>query len=275
LTEDLVLLDKADGIATLTLNRPDKLNAMNEALLLQLSGRLHELDDADDVSVVIIRGAGRSFCAGYDISPDNDGKRSQFLTGGDVVGDRWRLRRNSKRWLELWDLQTPVIAQVHGHCLAAGSELALMCDLIVAADDAEIGFPAVRGLGVPPLSVYPIFLGIRKAKQLLLTGDTVSGLEAARIGMVNESVPADELEENVQRLARRIALIPKDLLALNKASVNAAYEVLGFRTAALLGADFDALSHRTRAVLDFANLAEREGLGTALSDRDKKFEVGR
>lgn len=275
MTNDLVLLETGDHVATLTLNRPEKLNALNEALLSQFSARLEEIDRADDVSVVVVKGAGPSFCAGYDISPENDGQRSRYLKDGDVVGDRWRLRRNSKRWLELWDLRTPVIAQVHGHCLAGGSELALMCDLVVASDDARIGFPPVRGLGVPPLSVYPLLLGIRRAKQMLLTGDTISGAEAADIGMVNESVPADDLDRATRALASRIAMIPKDLLALNKASMNTVYDVLGFRTAALLGADFDALSHRTSAVLGFVDLAEREGLGAALDDRDRKFEVGR
>ncbi len=272
MSQDVVLLEKSDRVATVTLNRPDKLNAMNEALLEALSSRLEELDSCDDVSAIVIRGAGRSFCAGYDIAPDNDGSRSGYLKSGDVVGDRWRLRRNAKRILELWDLRTPVIAQVHGHCLAGGSQLALMCDLVVAADDAQIGFPAVRGLGVPPLNVYPFFVGLRKAKQLLLTGDSVTGVEAARIGMVNASVPVEELADTTRALALRVAKIPKDLLALNKASVNAVYEVLGFRAAALQGADFDALSHRTGAVLDFFDLAEREGLAAALQARDVKFE---
>jgi enoyl-CoA hydratase len=272
MSQDVVLLEKTDRVATVTLNRPDKRNAMNEALLEGLSGCLQELDGSDDVSVIILRGAGRAFCAGYDIEPSNDGARSGYLKSGDVVGDRWRLRRNAKRMLELWDLRTPVIAQVHGYALAGGSELALMCDLVVAADDAKIGFPAVRGLGVPPLSIYASVIGIRWAKQLLLTGDSVTGAEAARIGMINTSVPAEDLAGATHALASRVAKIPKDLLALNKASVNTAYEVLGFRAAALLGADFDALSHRTPAVLDFFARAESDGLAAALRDRDAKFE---
>ena len=272
MSEDVVLLQKADRVATVTLNRPDRLNAMNEDLLSALSGCLQELEGSDDVSVIILRGAGRAFCAGYDIAPDNDGARSGYLKSGDVVGDRWRLRKNAKRMLELWDLRTPVIAQVHGYALAGGSELALMCDLVIAADDAKIGFPAVRGLGVPPLGIYASLLGIRRAKQLLLTGDSVTGIEAARIGMINASVPAENLADAAHALASRVAKIPKDLLALNKASLNTALEVSGFRAAALLGADFDALSHRTPAVLDFFARAESDGLAAALRNRDAKFE---
>lgn len=138
-------------MATVPLNRPENLNAMNEDLLQSLSDRLEELDSSPDVSVIIIRGAGRAFCTGYDIAPDNDGSRSGYLESGDVVGDRWRRRRrNAKRLLELWDLRTPVIAQVHGYCLAGGSQLALMCDLVVTADDAQIGFPAA---GAGPASL--------------------------------------------------------------------------------------------------------------------------
>lgn len=270
--DEEVLVERDARVATVTLNRPHKRNALNERLLAAFSRRMGELDASGDVSVIIVKGAGPCFSAGYDIAHANDSARSKYLKEGDVVGDRWRLRRNSRRWLDLWELRTPVIAQVHGHCLAGASELALMCDLVVAADDAKIGFPAVRGLGVPPLSVYPLLMGIRKAKELLFTGDSISGAEAARLGLINSAVPAESLEQTTRALAARIAKIPKDLLALNKASANAAYEAMGFRAAALLGAEFDAMAHRTRAVLDWMDSVERYGLRDAVRRRDARFE---
>lgn len=239
----------------------------------EMQDALITLDDDPGVSCIILRGAGRAFCTGYDITPDKDGYRSAARRNMDIIGDRERLRRVVTRWFHaIWDLRTPVIAQVHGHCLAGGSELALMCDLIIAADDARIGHPAVRAIGVPPTNIYPYALGLRKAKEMVLTGDTLTGAEAARQGVINDCAPVDQLESVTLALAERIAQTPKEMLALNKQSVNKAYEVMGIRLGAHLGVEYDTMGHFTRTAFDFWEVAEREGLKAALNRRDDPFE---
>lgn len=267
-----ILVERLDRVARLTLNRPEKLNALSEALMREMDDALVSLDDDAGVSVIILRGAGRAFCAGYDITPDKSGFRTKARKNMDITGDRERLRRLVTRWFNaIWDLRTPVIAQVHGHCLAGGSELAMMCDLVVAADDARIGHPAVRAMGTPPTNIYPYIMGLRKAKEMVLTGEVLTGVRAAELGVVNYHYPAEELERTTLELAQRIARTPKEMLALNKMSVNKAFEVMGIRLGAHLGVEYDAMGHFTRTAFEFWEVAERDGLKAALDRRDKPF----
>jgi len=268
-----IIVEKLERVARVTLNRPDKLNALSGPLMKEMEQALIELDDAEETSVVIVRGAGRAFCAGYDITPAKGDTRAKARQNMDITGDRERLRRTVTRWFNaLWDLRMPVIAQVHGHCLAGGSELAMMCDLVVAADDARIGHPAVRSMGTPPTNIYPYLLGLRKAKEMVLTGEVLSGIRAAELGVVNYHYPADRVEAETLALARRIAKTPKEMLALNKMSVNKAFEVMGIRLGAHLGVEYDAMGHFTRTAFDFWEVAERDGLKAALDRRDKPYE---
>lgn len=265
-----LLYDVADRVATLTLNRPEKRNALNAGLLREFDDVLRAVEADDAASVLIIKGAGATFCAGYDLaSPPAD--PNQPPPRADIMQDRLQLQGFVRRWLQIWDLRKPVIAQIHGYCLAGGSELALMCDLKVAAENAQIGFPPIRAQGSPVTQIYPWLLGINKAKELLLTGDTVSGAEAAAMGLVNRTVPPDQLESEVRRLATRIAAIPLDLLTMNKVAVNRMFEVMGFRTALLLGAEYDTMAHFTRPVREFNRMMREKGVRAAIEERDAPF----
>lgn len=268
-----ILVERIERVARLTLNRPDKLNSMTETMMREMQDALIALDDDPNVSVIIIRGAGRAFCTGYDITPEKGGTRAYARENKDITGDRERLRRVVTRWFNaIWDLRTPVIAQVHGYCLAGGSELALMCDLIVAADDAQIGHPAVRAIGVPPTNIYPYALGLRKAKEMVLTGDTMTGAEAMQRGVINYRSTSAELDATTLALAQRISKTPKELLALNKQSVNKAYEVMGIRLGTHLGVEYDTIGHFTKTAFEFWEVAERDGLKAALNRRDNPFK---
>ncbi len=270
---ETVLCDVDGAVGTITLNRPEKLNAMSPQLRNDLEAALRELDDGDDVRVVVIKAAGRAFCAGYDISPrpgsGGSGRRS-------IAQDRDGLRKSIERWLWMWNYRKPIIAQVHGYCLAGGGELAGMCDLIFCAEDARFGHPAGRALGIPPtLGLWPVKIGMLKSKELLFTGDTVDGKEAERIGMVNKALPADELDGFVRDFARRVAMVPLDALTVHKHVVNRWFEVMGLRTGAAEGAEFDAIYHETPAALEFSRIAREQGLKAALEWRDNPFGDGR
>jgi len=177
--------------------------------------------------------------------------------------------------LPLFDMHKPVIAQVHGYCLAGGTDVALLCDIVIAADDAQIGYPPVRALGSPVNHMWTYLAGPQWAKRMLLTGDTVSGKEAERIGLVLKAVPPEELEAEVESLADRIALIDVDLLAANKRIVNMAMELMGARTMQRMAAERDAIARQAPVVHEFYGMAKEKGLKAALDWRDAKFGDGR
>lgn len=217
-----------DRLARITLNRPDKLNALSSELLAELEQALRSLEEDAGVRVIILRGAGRAFSAGYDLVTP----RRQTEYRAAAQGERrsvWRIRTNMVRvsdlYLYLWNMAKVTIAQVHGYCIAGGCELAMMTDLVIGADNAQFGHPGTRGLGTSRTAAFwPVIIGMRKAKELLYTGDSVSGVEAERMGMINRAVPADDLESNVLTIANRIAIQASDSLALQKRSVNTYFE---------------------------------------------------
>lgn len=221
-------LGTEDRLARVTLNRPDKLNSLSPDLLSELEHALKSLEEDAGVRVVILRGAGRAFSAGYDLVTPR--RQSEYRAAAQ--GERrsvWRTRTNMVRvsdlYLYLWNMAKITIAQVHGYCIAGGCELAMMTDLVVAAEDARLGHPGTRGLGTSRTAVlWPLLIGMRKAKELLYTGDNVSGVEAAAMGMVNRAVPPAELETAVLQMAERIANQASDSLALQKRSVNTYFE---------------------------------------------------
>ena len=195
----VVLIDEpAPHVRRITMNRPEKRNALNHALRGDVLHALYTGDADPDVRVQIVRGAGPSFSAGYDIGGGNEGLDLPFYTPG---GDGHWPRHVTTGWMSIWDLAKPVIAQVHGFCLAGGSELATGCDLVYIAEDAEMGYPAVR-FGVPDMHFHPWFLGMRKAMEMMLTGDSIDGVEAVERGWANHAFPADELDDAVIDVAR-------------------------------------------------------------------------
>ena len=223
-------LGAEDRLARITLNRPDKLNALSPELLREFEQALRTAEEDPGVRVIIIRGAGRAFSAGYDVvTPRRQAEYQAAAQPGrrSVWHTRTNMVRVSDMYLYFWNMAKVTIAQVHGYCIAGGCELAMMADLVIAADDARLGHPGTRGMGTSRTAVlWPLLIGMRKSKELLYTGDNVSGTEAERIGMINKAVPAAELEETVVRWGERIANQAADSLALQKRSVNTYFESL-------------------------------------------------
>ncbi|MFC5753316.1 enoyl-CoA hydratase-related protein [Actinomadura rugatobispora] len=265
----LVLVDTpAPYVRRVTLNRPEKRNALNATLQREVIDALREGDRDPEVRVQIVRGAGTSFSAGYDLAPEP----GEYATEGGGQGAFQRTVVD--RWTGIWDLDKPVIAQVHGHCLAGGSELATGCDLVYVAEDAKIGYPAVR-FGVPDMQYQAWLLGMRKAMEFMLTGDSMSGAEAVEHGFANRAYPAAELEEHVLERAQRVAQIPADVLQANKRTVHRAMERMGLRDALRAGTELSALAVHNDGFKAFMASAQEKGLTKALSERDTSFGDGR
>ena len=275
---EYILYDVSDGVATITLNRPEKLNAMSGQVLEELNAALWDADDLDEVHVVVIKGAGRAFCAGYDLAAaprpsERDGKR--YRGNRTFDDDAWQLERGQRLRMVLFDMHKPTIAQVHGYCLAGGTDIATLCDLLICADDARFGFPPARDLGVLPNQMWIYHVGPQWAKRLLLTGDTITGAEAAQIGLALKAVPAADLEEEVLQLAKRMTKVDNELLAANKRIINIGLELMGARTLQRLSAEMDARGHLAASAGEFRKSARDKGLREALRERDAKFGDGR
>ena len=268
MSSDVVLVDDpAPQIRRVTLNRPEKRNALNHALRGGIIEALRAADADPAVRVMIVRGAGKCFSAGYDLGGGNEGQKLPWYTPG---GDGHWPRHVTQGWMSIWELGKPVIAQVHGYCLAGGSELATCCDLVYMADDAQMGYPAVR-FGVPDNHFHPWFVGMRKAMEMMLTGDSISGVEAARLGWANASFPAEELEERVVEVARRIATVPADLVQLNKRVVHRQMEIMGLHTGIRVGSELCALGTHQKSLHEFLKQTAAKGLKGALQERDEPF----
>lgn len=269
------------GWARVTLNQPDKHNALSAGLMEELTAVLWEADEDREVHAVLIRGAGPSFSSGYDLTPVRR-KPSRIREGAEsfrgyrsMDDDIWRLEKTQRMMMTVFDMHKPVVAQVHGNCIAGGLDLAMTCDLVIAADDAVIGFPPVRKMGTPPMNFWIAHVPVQWAKRLLLTGDTISGADAAEIGLVQSSVPLAELEAECESLMDRIALIDADILAANKRSINLSLELSGIRTMQRLAAELDARGHRAEAAQEFGKEMREVGLKEALRRRDTGFGDGK
>lgn len=267
MTYSVILVDEpAEGVRRITLNRPEKRNALFHTLRGEILAALREADQDDSVRVSVIRGAGKSFSAGYDLGGGNEGLDLPFFT---AAGDGQWPRHVTEGWMSIWDLAKPVIAQVHGYCLAGGSELASGCDLIYVAEDAQIGYPAVR-FGVPDMHFHAWTMGMRKAMEAMLTGDSMSGVEAVREGWANAAFPIDQLDEKVLAVASKIAKLPPDVVQINKRVVHRQMEVMGLRTGIRIGTELCALGVHQQSMQAF--IAEmKNGLTAALSRRDAPF----
>lgn len=265
-SELLLVDDPAPGVRRLTLNRPEKRNALNNALRAALFEALEAFDRDPDARVAIVRGAGACFSAGYDLASNN----AEGMPYATALGDGFWPRHVVEGWFRIWDLAKPVIAQVHGWCLAGGSELAAACDLVYAADDAQIGYPPVRLMSPPDMQFHPWLAGMRHAMELMLTGDSISGAEAARIGLATRAYPAAELEGAVLAIASRVAQVPSDLQQLNKRSVHRAMEIMGMRAAIRAGTEIQALGFHQRSSREYLKKLAG-GLKQALTERDQPF----
>lgn len=265
---DPILVDRpADRVARITLNRPEKRNAMSNALRTQMFAALEAADRDPGVSVVILRGAGSCFSAGYDLSSDVRDEQPWYSAGG--LGN-WP-RHVTEGCFRIWDMAKPVIGQVHGYCLAGGPELAASCDLLYVAEDAMIGYPVVRSISPPDNQFYPWLIGMRRAMEMMLTGDTISGAEAAEYGFANRAVPLADLEPMVLDMASRVAKIPTDVQQINKRAVHRQMEAMGIRAGIRAGTELQALSAMTESAKAFYANVRNDGLTSALSARDEKF----
>jgi enoyl-CoA hydratase len=253
MTYDTILVDRpAEHVARITLNRPEKRNAISTPMRVELLDALRAHDYDPEVRVTVIRGAGKCFSAGYDLGGGPMMEGAPFYS---APGDGQWARQANDTWFSIWDLAKPVIAQIHGYAIAGATELASACDLVYVADDAAISYPVVRLLSPPDWQYHTVLLGLRRAMELMLTGDPISGTEAAAIGFANKSFPEERLEESVLGVAGRIAGIPSDLTQINKRSVHRAFDVWGARAAIRAGTELQALAGHTKTAA-----AQREGL---------------
>jgi enoyl-CoA hydratase/carnithine racemase len=261
----------ADGpVGIVTINRPDKLNAIDHDVRHGLGTRLREADADPAVSVVVLRSEGRSFCVGYDISPADPAKAAWRH---DAL--RWHASLTEDVAMEMtpWDMNKPVVASVQGHCLGGGCELAMLCDLTIAADNALFGEPEIRFSNVGPALVMPFVVGLKRARELLYMGDMIDAETAREMGMVNRVVPLAELPAATMKLARRLALIAPESLMFTKLATRRGAEAAGFRNAILAGLDVVAplYAARTAVGTKFQEIKEKEGLGAALKWRAGQF----
>ena len=267
----LALYHADENIGVVTMNRPEKLNAISPELKEALVKALKIADDDASTSVVLLRGNGRSFCVGYDIgrkSPERDAWRH------DALRYTQHLRETLAFEFAPWDMKKPVIAEVQGHALGGGCELAMMCDLTIAADDAQFGEPEIRFSTVGPGLVMPWFIGLKKARELLYFGDTIDAREALALGMINRIAPRDELPAQALKFAKRLALISPEALAATKLAINRGAEAAGFRNAINAGVDVvgPLYAATTAAGAKFRTMVETDGLQTALRTRMDQFK---
>ncbi len=266
-----IAVEVVDGRCRITLDRASRRNALTDLLLEELEHALWDADDRKDVHCVVVRGAGQDFCAGYDLTGAGRVNESGRRDGRSIDDDIWQLERNNRRIRALFEMHKPSIAQVHGHCLAGGTDIALACDIVIAAEDARIGFPPARNLGALPNNLWVYHCGPQWAKRLLLTGDSITGSDAEKIGLVLKAVPADLLEGEVDQLADRLTLIDPDLLSANKRVVNLAMELMGAQTLQRLAAENDARGHRAPGTKAYFKAVREKGLREAFRERDGLF----
>ena len=262
-TEPVLLVEPTSWGVRLVLNRPAKLNAISAELRDALTAAIAEAADDDRVRVIAIAGAGRAFCSGYDLS---EAAPPTAWAWRDVLG------RDVAATLAVWACPKPVIAQVHGYALAGGLELAMACDLVVAAEGAQLGEPEIRFGSAPVTLLMPFVVGQKKTRELLMTGDLVDAAEAERIGLVNRVVPADRLAAEVDELAGKLARVPPDVMAPTKLMLNRAMDAAGFAAAVEMGLDLQSFINMSETAREFDAIVRRDGLKAALAWRDERYE---
>ncbi|MEX0683389.1 MAG: enoyl-CoA hydratase-related protein [Dehalococcoidia bacterium] len=284
-----LLLDRVgtDGrVGRIALNRPEKLNSLSQDLLFELNDALHEWEADDSVRVIVLRGIGRAFCVGYDLTPERN-RPSRFqreYARADsenrrlIMGMRTSMQQITDIQLYFWNMAKVTIAQLHGYCLAGGCELAMMADLVVATEDCQIGHPGVRGLGYPRNgAIWPLVIGMRKVKELSLSGDSISGSEAERIGMINYAWPEAKIDERTIAFADRFAHMTADHLGLLKVACNRWYENMGLYSSLRSSTELDAMGQLTGEAYAWQDKVRESmnsggGLKAALNWRDGRYQ---
>lgn len=262
----------APRIARLVLNRPDRFNAINDAMPREIRAAVEWAQAEDAIHVIVIEGAGKGFCGGYDLvdyaESDIDHPCQQEKDPWDPLVDYAAMKRNTEDFMSLWRCSKPTIAKIHGAAVAGGSDIALCCDMIVMADDARIGYMPTRVWGCPTTAMWTFKLGPTRAKQMMFTGDVITGKTAAEWGLVNLSVPVAELEEATMKLATRVAGVPKSHLAMHKLVVNQVMLNMGLEQTQMLATIFDGVSRHNPEGLWFRRYAQESGFKAAIEWRD-------
>jgi enoyl-CoA hydratase len=261
---ELVTTTIKGRIAHVTLDRPKKLNALNDQLLDEFSSAIKDLGRNDDVSVIVLSGAGGNFSVGFDVDPGNG--YSEAAAGLHPYSDWSSLRRNIERWLAVWDTPKPVISAIEGYCMGGATMLAVCTDITVVSDNAVIGWPAIPLGGglLSPTSAW--LLGPKKAKELsFIAGSSLTGAEATALGWANHAVPAGTALEKADALAALIAKMPLDLLRIKKLALNRYLDQQGFRESVLMGAEWDAIAHTSPATHEMTDKVKELGLKGAIT----------
>lgn len=262
-----ILLEREGALAILTLNRPEKMNSLSDALLADVRGAMDECEKDESVRTVIITGSGKAFSAGFDITP-REKPRTTVQDWRDHAKD------GNETWLRIWRSRLPVVAAVNGYCLGGGCDLAMTCDYTVAADTAQFGEPEIEFCSAPPFLVMPWVIGMKHTKELLLLGERVGAAEAHRMGLVNRVVPAGKLMDEARRIALRMARLPAIAMKQNKEAINRAYDMRGLMANIEYGQEMFCLTSMAQSPegAEFRKVAREQGLKAAIRWRDERFK---
>jgi enoyl-CoA hydratase len=263
--------EKSGRIARITLDRPERLNAISESMPAEIRAAVELANDDADVHVIVLAGSGTAFCAGYDLKifAEAQGVNAAIQDmPWDPMRDYKVMKGYTDDMLSLWRSYKPTICKVHGYAVAGGSDIALCADIVIMAEDAKIGYPPARVWGCPTTAMWVFRLGAEKAKRMLLTGDLVTGVEAKAMGLVYDAVPAAKLDAAVEAIANRMAGVPKNQLMMQKLMVNQAYENMGMQTTQMMATLFDGITRHSPEGIWFKNLAEEKGFHEAVRWRD-------
>lgn len=271
MTFETLQYEAAHRVATITLNRPEHYNAIAHGMPREIRQAVEQAEADPDVHVIVVRGAGRGFCGGYDLKLSAE--RKGEITGSqempwDPTIDFAMMWRNTQNFMALWRASKPTIARVHGAAIAGGSDIALCCDFLIMAEDARIGYPPSRVWGVPTPSMWVYRLNPQMAKRMMMTGDVIDGREAARIGLALEAVPLEDLDAAVGRLVGRLQGVPRNQLMMTKTVVNQAYENMGLNNTQMFATFFDGVARHSPEGLWFRERAQEVGFKQAVAERD-------
>ncbi len=266
-----LIYETAGRIARISLNRPERLNAIDEKMPGEIRAAVERANADDGIHVIVLQGAGRGFCSGYDLKAfaetagENPGVQSMPW---DPMVDYRFMKQCTDDFFSLWRSYKPVICKVHGHAVAGGSDIALCADIVIMAEDAKIGYPPARVWGCPTTAMWVYRLGAEKAKRMLLTGDLVDGRQAKEMGLVYDAVPASELDAAVDALANRMAGVPKNQLMMQKLMINQAYENMGLATTQMFATLLDGITRHSPEGMWFKSYSEEHGFHEAVRLRD-------
>ena len=267
-----VLYEKDNKIARIILNRPEKLNAINEEIPHQLEGAVKKAESDPDIHVIILSGNGKAFCSGYDLSLYAEEKGNNPVYQGknwDPIQDYNFMWNNTQKFMSLWKSPKPVICKIHGFAVGGGSDIALCSDFIFMSDNAKIGYMSTRVWGCPSTAMWVYRLGAEKAKRMTFTGDQIDGKEAEKLGLILKSVPENQLNSEVESMANRLATIPINQLAMQKMVINQAVEATGLNGTQQLATLLDGISRHSPEGHNFKKRVEEKGWRKAVSERDQ------